>query len=90
MTTVRGITSRVDIVWKKDGLRLVTAERLTISYPQNNLALYTFAYTTPQLSITDDGSVYRCEVVISTSPSISSAASITLDVTGTLIILQLS
>ena len=84
MTTVRGITSRVDIVWKKDGLCLVTAERLSISYPRDNLAIYTFAYTTPQLSITDDGSVYQCEVAINTSPPISSAGSITLDVTGIL------
>jgi len=82
MTTVRGITSRVDIVWSRDGLRLEAARRVAVSYPRDNLALYTFSYTIPQLSITDDGRVYQCEVVINTSPPISSTDSITLDVTG--------
>ena len=85
MTTVRGVTSRVDIVWRRDGLRIVTAKRVTVSYSHDNLAIYTFTYTIPQLSITDDGGVYQCEVVINTSPPISSTDSITLDVTGILI-----
>ena len=82
MTAVRGITSRVDVMWSRNGLQLEAAKRVTVSYPHDNTALYTFLYTIPQLSITDDGRVYQCEVVINTSPPISSTDSITLDVTG--------
>ena len=77
MTTVRGITSRVDIVWSSNGLELEILNGST----SNNSTIYTSTYTIPQLSTTDDGKVYQCEVVINTSPLVMATGSVTLDVT---------
>ena len=77
VTTVRGITSRVDIMWSSDGTVLRRINDTTATS-----LVYTDSYTISQLSTTDDGRVIRCEVVINTSPSVMANDSITLDVTG--------
>ena len=81
VTTVRGITSRVDIVWSSGGMEL---ERMndTSSTTMDNSLVYTHSYTIPPLSTTDDDRVIQCQVVINTSPSVMATDSITLDVTG--------
>ena len=81
VTTVRGITSRVDIVWSSGGIVL---RRINGTTPttMNSSQVYTDSYTISQLSTTDDGRVIQCEVVINTSPSVMATDSITLDVTG--------
>ena len=80
VTTVRGITSGVDIVWSSDGtvLRSINA---TASEMDNSL-VYTDSYNISQLSTTDDGRVIQCVVVINTSPSVMASDIITLNVTG--------
>ena len=82
VTTVRGITSRVDIVWSSDGTVLRRINDTTATTMDNSL-VYTDSYTISQLSTTDDGRVIQCEVVINTSPSVIASDNITLDVTGT-------
>ena len=81
VTTVRGITSRVDIVWSSDGTELERMNNVSSTTVDNSL-VYTDSYTISQLSTTDDGRVIQCEVVISTSPSVLASNSVTLDVTG--------
>ena len=81
VTTVRGITSRVDIVWSSDGTVLRRMNNVSSTTMDNSL-VYTDSYTISQLSTTDDGRVIQCEVVINTSPSVMASDSITLDVTG--------
>ena len=82
VTTVRGITSRVDIVWgSDDGSELQTIKGTNESSTINNFTIYISTYTIPQLSTTDDGRVYQCKVVISVSPPVMATGSITLDVT---------
>ena len=76
VTTVRHITSRVDIVWSSNGAVL----RRTNDIAADNSLVYTDSYNISQLSINDDGRVIQCEVVINASPLASD--SITLDVTG--------
>ena len=78
MTTVRGITSRVDIVWNSDDTDL---QRINGIFADNNSTMYMSNYTIPQLNTTDDGRVYQCEVVINTSPPVMATGSVTLDVT---------
>ena len=80
-TTVRGITSRVDIVWSSGDTELEKTDDLTSTTVDNSL-VYTDSYTISQLSTTDDGRVIQCEVVISTNPLVVASDSITLDVTG--------
>ena len=81
VTTVRGITSRVDIVWSSDGTELERMNNVSSTTMDNSL-VYTDSYTISQLSTTDDGRVIQCEVVINTSPSVMASDNITLDVSG--------
>ena len=85
VTTVRGITSRVDIVWSSGGGVLERTNGTTATTMDNSL-VYTDSYTISQLSTTDEGRVIQCEVVINASPSVLASDSITLDVTGTCMI----
>ena len=80
VTTVRGITSRVDIIWRRASTLLRRADN--ISPTMISSLLYTDTYTISQLSTTDDGREYQCEVVINTSPPVMATGSVTLDVMG--------
>ena len=86
VTTVRGITSRVDIVWSSGGTVLLRRTNGVSSTTMNNSLMYRDSYrdsyTISQLSTTDEDRVIQCEVVINASPSIMASDSIVLDVTG--------
>ena len=80
VTAVRGITSRVDIVWSSDSTVLRTMNNVS---SMDNSLLYTDSYNIPQpLSTTDDGKLFHCKVVINSSPSVMANHSIILNVTG--------
>ena len=81
VTTVRGITSRVNIVWSSNGTELDRTDNLVLTMMTDSL-VYTDSYDISQLNTTDDGRVIQCEVVINASPSVMASDSITLDVTG--------
>ena len=82
--TVRGITSRVDIVWSNGGKELQRMNNVPSTTMSNSL-VYTDSYNISQLSTTDNGRVIQCEIVINTSPPVMANDSITLDVTGKLL-----
>ena len=82
-TTVRGVTSRVDIVWRRGdtvvkSTNRVTADNTTI----NNLLVYRDSYTISQLNTSDDGIMYECRLVICASPTVRAVTAVTLDVNG--------
>jgi len=79
---VRGITSRVDIVWSSDGAEIARRNGVIISTTTDSLALYTDYYTISLLGTADDNREYQCEVVINRSTQISATSSVTLDVIG--------
>ena len=81
VTTVRGITSRVDIVWSSGGTELQRMNDVSSTTMGNSL-VYTDSYTISQLNTTDEDRVIQCEVVINASPLVMANDSITLDVTG--------
>ena len=81
VTTVRGITSRVDIVWSSGGTELQRMNGVSSTTMGNSL-VYTDSYTISQLSTADEDRVIQCEVVINASPSVMANDTITLDVTG--------
>ena len=87
VTTVRGITSRVDIVWSSGGTELERMNDVSSTTMSNSL-VYTDSYTLSQLSTTDEGRVIQCEVVINANPSVMASNSITLDVTGMYVTVQ--
>ena len=82
MTTVRGITSRVNFIWSSDGTILQEEEMNIQDFILLNLNMYSSTYTISQLSTNDDDKMYQCKVVIDASPSIVEYSNVTLDVTG--------
>ena len=89
VTTVRGITSRVDIVWSSGGMELQRMDNVS-STTMNNLLVYTDSYNISQLNTSDEDRVVHCEVIINASPLIMVNNSITLDVTGKCLLLHIS
>ena len=81
VTTVRGITSSVDIVWSSNGTELQRMDNVSLTAMGNSL-VYTDSYTISQLNTTDEGRVIQCEVAINVDPSVFATDSLSLDVTG--------
>ena len=82
VTTVSGITSRVDIVWSSNGLELRRIEGIKSNLTINDSVLYMDSYTIPQLGTVDEGRTYQCGIVINQAVPIIANGNITLDVTG--------
>ena len=78
---MRGITSRVDIVWSSNGIVLRRINDIIATTMDNSL-VYTDSYSISQLSTTDDGRVIYCEVMINTNTSIMVSDNLTLSVDG--------
>ena len=76
---VRGITSRVDIVWSSNGVEL---RRIMGATPNSNSEVYEDTYDIPLLSTSDDGRVIECEIIIMKTPSVVATNNVILDVTG--------
>jgi len=78
ISTVKGITSSVDIVWMTNGRTpIVLAGNVTA-----NETAYVYYYNSSKtLTINDNNTVYQCQVVINTSPVISITGDVTLNVT---------
>ena len=82
VTTVRGITSRLDIVWSRDGFELDRVEGLNQSSTINDSVLYTKFYIIAQLNTLDEARIFMCDIIINTISPITAADSVTLRVTG--------
>ena len=96
VTTVRGITSRVDIIWSSDGTvtsrvdiiwssdgtEFEMMEGINVSSTIDNSLVYTDTYKISQMRPTDDGRDYQCVVVINTSPPVLAIDGVTLNVMG--------
>ena len=85
VTTVRGITSSVDIVWSSNDVVLITERDVSINLTTLYSANYISTYNIPRLSTLDDGRVYSCEVVINTNPPVTATGTVMLDVNGNLV-----
>ena len=81
VTTVRGITSRMDIVWSSHGSELERMSNVS-STTMADLLVYTGSYTISLLSTTDHGRVIQCGIASNASQSVLASDSITLNVTG--------
>ena len=82
VTTVRGITSRIDIEWSIGNKILQRTEGVNITFTASDSVVYKDIYNITQLSTFDDGRVYQCKVIINTNPQLIATDTITLDVTG--------
>ena len=81
ISTVRGVTSGVNILWRIDG-KVSREINFTTAIMLNNSQVYTDSYTITQLSTTDNGKVYQCIAVITSSTLLMANDSVTLDVIG--------
>ena len=80
VTTVRGITSRVDIVWRSGGMEV--QRTIGISTAMGNYSVYTDSYDISFLTTSYNARVIECEVVINAHPPITFSDSFTLNVDG--------
>jgi len=81
VTTVRGITSRVDFIWSSDGITLQNEGKNGRDFAIQNLDVYSNTYTISSLSVNDDGRTYQCEVVIDSNPPVAVTSNLTLHIT---------
>ena len=82
---VRGITSRVDIIWMTGYFNTVVKRRVNVTANiVNNLAVYTDLLMTPPQSINDNGRVYHCVVNITATSLVTSSDNIVLSFNGKL------
>jgi len=86
VTTVRGIISRVDVVWSINASEISITEGVNVTFINKHSATYSAFYNIPLLSTADDGRVYQCEIVINTSPPVMIVGSVRLDVTGLFVV----
>ena len=86
VTTVRGITSRVDIVWSSDGTELEWMTNATASI-MNDSVVYSENYTISQLSTDDDDRIIQCDVRINSE--IKSTGTIELNAFGKFVVARL-
>ena len=82
VTTVRGITSRVDIVWSGNGSEINTTRGVNVSLVRDNSISFRDLYTIPQLSTTDENKEYQCEALFNTHLSVTATSRVILNVTG--------
>ena len=90
VTTVRGITSRVDIVWSSDGTELERMNDVSLTLMDNSL-VYTDSYTITPLMSTHKDAVFQCEAIIDTGDStVMASDNVTLDASSKFTTLQIS
>ena len=82
ITTVRGITSRVDIVWSSNGVELKRINKTNQSSTNESTELYEDTYHIPLLSTIDNGRVIECKIIIGSIPATVVTHNVTLYATG--------
>ena len=87
MTTVRGIISKIDILWSVDGVEIKMISGAVISSTTNSSMLYKDFYNISLLTTADEGKAYQCEGVINATPNLTVKSSLLLDVTGEYVII---
>ena len=82
VTTVRGITSRIDIEWSIGNVMLQRTEGVDVASTASDFVVYTNIYNISQVSTFDDDRVYQCKVIINATPQLMATDNVALDVTG--------
>ena len=82
MSTPRGINSRVDVVWRRDGVEVKRINNTSSNFSSPEVVVYTNIFTIPLLGTYDDDIVYECDVIINASPILKLIDNVILDVTG--------
>ena len=80
--TVRGITSRMDMMWRRNGKVVHIKEGVSANFTTKDTIVHTDLYTITQLNTSDDLAMYQCDAVINTYPKIITSRLVILDITG--------
>ena len=86
IVVVRGISSRVDIVWYSGLQQVRRVNNAAASVLTDTAAMYRDSFSIPSLSIQYDGREYLCEAIINSHPLVIASSSITLKITSKLTI----
>ena len=84
ITTVRGITSNVNLIWSSNGVNIKRTEGINVNSRTSNSLLYKDSYNISQLSTDDENRTYNCMAVIATPSPVKTTESVTLNVTSKL------
>ena len=81
VTTVRGISSSVDIIWTTGGRVVRRVYNITADI-ENDYAIYTDSFEISSLSAIDNGREYQCTVVINAHQKVNDSDHIALMFAG--------
>ena len=87
-TTVGNITSTVDIIWTTGNTQVRRVNNVTASSNINSSSIYNDSFIIPSLNVSDNGSVYECEVVINSVLPTRAKTDFTVSITGTYVLLR--
>ena len=79
--TVENIMSRVDIVWRRDGIQLEKTNNITGNITSGSV-VYSDLHMFGLLATSDNGTVVQCEVVINVVPPVRNTATTVIVVFG--------
>ena len=81
-TIVRGITSRVDIIWTTGDTQVRRVNNVIAISNINSTSVYYDSFIIPSLNISDIGIVYQCEVLINSVVPTTAKANFTIPIPG--------
>ena len=84
VNVTKDTTSIIRFVWSTESQILSVRNESTVSFSEGDQVVISSTYTIPQLSTSDDGRVYQCEVAINDSLLFYDTNNVTLNVTGML------
>ena len=82
VTTARGITSTIDIIWSSDGVEIKNTIGASVSGSNSSSTVYKDFYNILLLTTNEDGKVYNCKGAINSTPNLTAESNITLNVIG--------
>ena len=82
-TTVKGITSTVDIIWTTGNTQVRRVNNVTASSNINSSSIYNDSFIIPSLRITDVRNVYQCQVLINSVLPTATTADFIISIPGT-------
>ena len=73
--TVRGVNSRVDVVWSFNGTEVERVEAISINHTTNSSTVYSHVY---EVNTTESGGAYQCEAIINVNPPVKATGSVVI------------
>ena len=82
ISTVRGITSRVDTFWSINGTQIERTEGINVSSTSNHSMQFMNYYTILQLNTADNSKILQCGILINVNLTVMATEYVILSVIG--------